>query len=382
MTTRETQVPGGPRDFGERLRELMTGHALTTLIGMGHRLGLFAALAAGPASAGELAGRAGLHERYVREWAGALVAGEVLDLQRDPADDDPGHDLYVLPAAHAALLAGPGAGGAAQAAMLRTLGALAPEVERSFGDGGGVPHAAYAAHGRMGEHWRPVYDAHLVDGFLGAVPGLVGRLRAGARVLDVGCGTGHAVNLMAREFPRSTVTGLDLSPQVVADAEAERAAMGLTNAGFVVGDAAALPPGPHYDLITAFDAVHDQQDPAGVLGRIRAALAPGGVFVMVDVDLTGRPDTDRVRPHAPLTWAVSLLFCVPTTRAAGGPAVAGPTPEDGALGAAWGRERALRMLAGAGFADVAVLGTPRPQNCLYVGRTEDPEWVASRTVPT
>jgi SAM-dependent methyltransferase len=307
---------------------------------MGHRLGLLAALAEGPGTPAELAARTGLHERYVREWAGALVAGAVLDLDGE---------RVVLPAAHAPFLVGGGPlDNAPQAALLRTLGALAPEVERSFADGGGVPHAAYAAHGRMGEHWRGIYDAHLVDGFLGAVPGVVERLRAGVRVLDVGCGTGHAVNLIAREFPASTVRGVDLSPAVIADAERERDAMGLPNAQFAVLDAATLPPSPPYDVITAFDAVHDQQRPAEVLRRIRSALAPGGLFLMVDVDVTGRPHADRALPHAPLAWAVSLLFCVPTTRAAGGEG----------LGAAWGRATALRMLAEAGFTDVEVLAPP------------------------
>lgn len=334
--------------FGAHLRGLLTGHALTTLIGIGHRTGLFEAAARGPATSAELAERVECHERYVREWLGAMVTGGLFELDGD---------RYLLPAAHAALLTGAGASNVGPAAgMLQRLDAVSPQVERCLLDGGGVPYAAYAALGPMGEQWRPIYDEHLVTGFLGAVDD---RLRAGARVLDVGCGSGHAANLMGREYPRSVITGLDLAPEAIAQAEAERAASGLPNVSFVVADAADLAPAPGFDVITAFDAVHDQQDPAGVLRRIRDALAPGGVFLMVDVDSTGRVADDVGDPNAPMMYAISMLFCVPTSLAAGGPG----------LGAMWGRDAALGMLAGAGFDDVTMLPSPRPQNVIYVGRT-------------
>lgn len=337
--------------FGARMRDLLTGHALTTAIGIGHRTGLFDAAARGPATSAELAERAGCHERYVREWLGAMVTGGLFELDGD---------RYVLPAAHAAFLTGAGASNVGPAAgMLQRLDAVSPQVERCLVDGGGVPYAAYAALGPMGEQWRPIYDEHLVSGFLGAVDGLDARLRAGARVLDLGCGSGHAAILMGREYPRSAIVGLDLAPEAIAQAEAERAATGPPNVSFVVADAGDLEPGPGYDVITAFDAIHDQQDPLRVLRRIRAALAPGGVFVMVDVDSTGRVQDDVGDPNAPVMYAISLLFCVPTSLAAGGPG----------LGAMWGRAAALAMLADAGFDDVTVLPSPRPQNVIYVGRT-------------
>src|SRR6202040_2066944 len=104
----------------------------------------------------------------------------------------------------------------------------------------------------------------------------------GARMLDLGCGTGHAVNVAARAFPRARFLGVDIDHHLIAAAQAERTRLGLANAGFTVADAAALPPRPQFDVITAFDAIHDQRDPRGVLRRARAALTPGGVFVMVD----------------------------------------------------------------------------------------------------
>ena len=346
--------PDRTRAFGERLLDMLTGGMLTMLIGIGHRTGLFEAAARGPATGVELAERAGLHERYVREWLGAMVTGGIMEY--DPADG-----RYSLPAAHAALLTGATSRNVGPAASsLRTLGSVLPQVERCFTDGGGVPIAEYAkvSAGGLGETWRYIYDEHLVDGFLRPVPGLLDRLRSGVRVLDLGCGTGHAVNVMAREFPRSTFEGLDIAADAIAGAEAERAALGLSNATFAVSDAAALAPGEPYDVITAFDAIHDQAAPEVVLGRIRDALAPDGVFLMVDTKFATRLEDNAGNPHAPLSYGISLLFCVPTSIATGGTG----------LGAMWGQERAREMLADAGFTDVEVFDTPRPQNCMYACR--------------
>jgi SAM-dependent methyltransferase len=350
--------PDRTRAFGEQLLGMLTGGMLTMLIGIGHRTGLFEAATRGPATSEELAERAGLHERYVREWLGAMVTGGIMEY--DPADG-----RHRLPAAHAALLTGATSRNIGPiASSLRTLGTVLPQVERCFTEGGGVSIAEYAAvsAGGLGETWRHIYDEHLVDGFLGRVPGLADRLRAGARVLDLGCGTGHAVNVMAREFPESTFDGVDIATAAIDDAEAERVAMGLPNAAFAVGDAAELAPDRPYDVITAFDAIHDQATPEVVLGRVRDALAPGGVFVMIDTNFATRLEDNADNPYAPLSYGISLLFCVPTSIATGG----------SGLGAMWGRERARAMLADAGFTDVRVLDTPRPQNCMYVCRTEAP----------
>jgi SAM-dependent methyltransferase len=126
---------------------------------------------------------------------------------------------------------------------------------------------------------------------------------------------------MAREFPRSTVTGLDIAAEAIARAETERAAMDLTNARFVIADAAALAPVPPFDVITAFDAIHDQAEPEVVLRRVRDALAPGGLFVMVDAKFSSRLEENLANPYAPPTR---------------------------------------------GFRVEAVLDSPRPQNCIYV----------------
>ncbi|HEX4249032.1 MAG TPA: class I SAM-dependent methyltransferase [Pseudonocardia sp.] len=340
--------------FGGRLRELLTGHALTMLLSIGHRAGLFEAAALGPATSVELAQRAGLDERYVREWLAAMVTGRILRFQPDTG-------WYSLPAEHTPLLTGATASNIGPAAdSLGVLAALLPSVRRCFTEGGGVPFAEFAAvaGADLGRQWRHIYDEHLVDGFLGAAPGLLDRLRAGARVLDVGCGTGHAVNLMAREFPASRFVGLDNSADAIGLAEADRAAAELGNAEFRLSDAAELVTEHPFDLVTAFDSVHDQHSPGQVLRGIHHALAADGLFLMVDGNFSSHLELNLDNPHATLSYAISLLFCLPTSRVDGG----------GGLGAVWGRELATEMLTAAGFTEIRILDSPRPQTCIYVCR--------------
>jgi hypothetical protein len=333
--------------FGRHVVGTLTGGAMTMLISLGHRTGLFQAAAEGPATSAELAARAGLQERYVREWLGAMVTGGFFT----HADG-----VYTLPAEHAALLTGDTAANVApMASMLRAFAGALPALEKAFADGGGVPHADFAPHfaavgARPGDTWRHIYETQLVDGFLGAVPGLVERLTGGARVLDLGCGAGHAVRVAAEAFPASRFTGLDI------DAELIGAARGPANAEFVVGDAARLAADPAYDVILAFDAIHDQRDPAEVLRRVHAALAPGGVFVMVDAKFSSDLDGNVGNPLAALCYAISLMYCTTVSLAEGG----------AALGAMWGMELATSMVREAGFSRVDVLDSPRAQNCIFV----------------
>jgi SAM-dependent methyltransferase len=211
---------------------------------------------------------------------------------------------------------------------------------------------------RMDDAWRRIYDEHLLNGFLAAVPGLADRLAAGARVLDLGCGTGHAVNLMAQAYPRSTLVGCDIAADAIERAERERVAMGVPNARFGVLDAAQLPVTPQFDVITAFDAIHDQVAPDVVLRRVHDALRPDGVFMMVDFKFSSRLERNLANRFAPLYYAISVMHCMTVSLAEGG----------AGLGTVWGEELARKMLAEAGFGSVEVIDAPRPQNCIYFCR--------------
>ncbi|MFB9690883.1 class I SAM-dependent methyltransferase [Amycolatopsis plumensis] len=339
------------KDFAAHLTATMTGAALTMLIGVGHRTGLLAAAARGPATSAGLAERAGLQERYVREWLGAMVTGGIFTYDGREYTFPPEHAKFLLGDTSANLMP-----------SLLTLSAftgILPELERAFAEGGGVPRSAYGPYletlgAKTGDSWEHIYREHLVDGFFGAVPGLADRLTAGARVLDLGCGTGNAIAVAARAFPASHFTGLDINASVVEQASENKP----ENAEFVVGDAAELTADPPYDVITAFDAIHDQDRPDVVLRRIREALAEDGLFFMVDTNFSSHLEKNVGNPLAALTYSISLMYCTTTSLA-----------EDGAaLGAVWGTEKASEMLADAGFRHVDVLESPRPQNCIYACR--------------
>jgi hypothetical protein len=181
-----------------------TSGMLSLMVAIGHRTGLFAALAQAPGTSQDIAARAGLQERYVREWLGAMTTGGIVEY-------DSGARTFALPPEHAACLTGTSSRNlAATSQMLPMLARRLEKVIACFREGGGVPYSEYSPDFTefQDASWRLLYDGLLIRGFLPAAKGLLERLQAGIRVLDIGCGTGHAVNLMAREYPasRSPVT--------------------------------------------------------------------------------------------------------------------------------------------------------------------------------
>ena len=210
-------------------------------------------------------------------------------------------------------------------------------------------------------------DAALIDVILPLADGLPARLRAGASVADIGCGSGHAINLMAQAFPASQFTGIDFSDEGLAAGRAEARRLGLTNAGFVARDVAELDITETYDVITAFDAIHDQAQPARVLENIYRALRPGGIFLMVDIKGSSRLEDNIGVPLAPYLYTVSTMHCMSVSLGL-----------DGAgLGTVWGRQLATSMLADAGFTDVAVTRDRVGPVELLLRRPEEPR--AGRT---
>ena len=218
-------------------------------------------------------------------------------------------------------------------------------VVKSFHNGGGVPYSAYPRFQELqAEETARVYDATLIDVTVPLVPGAVERLRQGAEVLDIGCGSGHAINLLAREFPRSRFAGYDFSEEGIAAARAEATKLGLTNARFEVRDIATLSESARYDLITAFDTVHDQAKPQSVLRNVADALKPDGVFLMVDIAASSRLEENMEHPLGPTLFAFSVFHCMTVSLAQGGEG----------LGTVWGEQKAREMLAEAGFGSVEV----------------------------
>ena len=342
------------QDFARKLFGHYTSGMLTLLIGIGHKTGLFDAAAKGPGTSQEIADRAGLDERYVREWLAAMATGGIVEY-------DAASGAFTLPPEHAACLTGTSSRNlAANSQMLPMLSKRLPRIVECFQAGGGVSYSEYRPDFTEAQDasWRLLYDGLLIKGFLPAAKGLPERLKTGIRVADVGCGTGHAVNLMAREYPASTFVGYDLGEDAIASARAEAREMGLGNAAFEALDVSRLSPEPKFDLITTFDAIHDQRDPATVLRRVAAALAPGGVYLMVEPKASSKLEENIGNPFAPYIYGMSVLHCMTVSLAAGGTG----------LGTAWGEQSARRMLAEAGFTSIEVVDAPGPQNSIYICR--------------
>lgn len=320
--------------FAERALGIINGAGLGFVLSVGHRTGLFDSMAGmAPATAAAIAEAAGLRERYVREWLNGATVGRVVD-------HDPEYGTYWLPPEHAAFLTR--AAGvdnlAFQAQYLSMFGLVEDDIVTCFRDGGGVPYSRFPAfQALMAEESAAAYDAALVDGVLPLVPGLVERLKAGIDVADVGCGQGHAINVMASAFPGSRFTGLDLSEEAISVARAEAARLGLSNATFEVLDIAALTGA--YDLVTGFDIVHDQARPREVLTAIHQALRPGGVFLCADIAGSSKVHENLDHPIGPWLYTVSLFHCMTVSLAYDGEG----------LGTMWGEDLALQYFAEAGF---------------------------------
>ena len=338
--------------FGERMMDTLNAGALSLMISVGHRTGLFDTMAEmEPATSAEIAERAGLDERYVREWLGAMVTGRVVDVEA-------GSGTYRLPPEHAASLtrAARPANMAVTCQWIPLLGSVESEIVECFRNGGGVPYASYHDfHRVMAEESDQTVVAAIADEILPGVPGLVERLEAGIDVLDVGCGAGRALNHLAATFPRSRFTGYDFSEEAVAVANAEAERAGRSNLRFAARDVACLEDSDAFDLITAFDAIHDQARPADVLAGIARALRADGQFLMQDIAGTSHVHEDVDHPIGTFLYTVSCMHCMTVSLADAG----------AGLGAMWGRATACRMLAEAGFGNVEVKSLPHDVINLY-----------------
>lgn len=340
--------------LAEKLLATLNGGAVALLISLGHRTKLFDVMARmAPATPAEIAAEAGLSERYVREWLGGLTVAGVID-------HDAQAGSYHLPAEHAALLTRAARPGNMAATMqwIGVLGAVEDEVAAAFRHGKGVPYSAYRRfHEVMAEESDQTTVAGLEDHIVPLVPGLKERLQAGIDVVDVGCGAGQALMKLAELFPRSRFVGYDVSPEGIGRAETAARSRGLATVRFAVRDVARWEQPEAFDLVTAFDAIHDQAAPAQVLRNIARALRPDGVFLMQDIKACSHHAGNRDLPLGPFIYAISCMHCMSVSLAGGGVG----------LGAAWGKELALRMLKEAGFGATTVHELPHdPLNLYYV----------------
>lgn len=357
MTTTELDM-AKTEAFAGQMIGLMNNALLCLLVSIGHRTGLFDTMAGmAQATSEEIAQTAGLNERYVREWLNAMTVGRFVEY------DAPKRE-YRLPPEHAASLtraAGPN--NMASFAQFESLvGGVEDEIVECFRNGGGVPYSRYPKFQQlMAEMSAQIHDASLIEGTLPMVEGLAERLKAGIDVCDVGCGQGHAINLMAKAFPESRFVGWDFSEEGIAAGKADAAQLGLANATFEVKDAATIEGSKKFDLITVFDAIHDQADPAKVLANISKSLKPGGVFLCVDIRGSSNVQENMEHPLAPMLYSISTLHCMTVSLALDGTG----------LGTMWGLQKANEMLRDAGFTKVETREIPEDIfNVYYIARKD------------
>jgi ubiquinone/menaquinone biosynthesis C-methylase UbiE len=341
-------------NFAERAFQIINDAGLALMLSVGYRTGLFDSMSAlPPSTAAQIAKSAQLNERYVREWLGAMVTGRIVTY-------DERAETYSLPAEHAALLTRAASPNNVAVTMqwVAVLGGAEDAIVDAFHHGRGVPYSAYRRfHTVMAEESRQTVVEGLQPHILPLVDGLDGRLKSGIDVLDVACGSGRAAVAMAETYRDSRVTGIDMSSEAITAGRAEAEVRGVKNVSLVQGDVAELWLDGKFDLVTAFDAIHDQAKPDRVLERIHAALRPGGTFLMQDIAGHTHLGDNRDHPLGPFMYTISCMHCMSVSLASGGPG----------LGAMWGREKAVEMLNAAGFRNVRVETLPHdPINYYYV----------------
>ena len=328
--------------FSGKLLDVINHGSLALMVSIGHRTGLFDAMRdLPPSTSAEIAAAAGLHERYVREWLGAMVTGGIVDV-------DETSTRYSLPAEHAAALtraAGMDNIGAFTQ-YIGLLGSVEDDVIECFKRGGGVPYDRYPRfHAVMAEDSGQSVLSALESHILPLVPGLHEKLDSGVRMLDAGCGSGRILNRLAELFPNSRFVGLDLSTEATATARAEASAKGLVNVEFIARDLSDFDTTADpeaFDVVTTFDAVHDQARPLSLLKGIHRTLRPGGVYLMQDIKGSSSVRNNIGHPLGTFLYTVSTMHCMTVSLAQGGEG----------LGAMWGEEKTREYLQRAGFRSV------------------------------
>ena len=277
---------------------------------IGVRLGLFDILANGPASAAELATRAGnLHERYVREWAYAQAANGYVDF-------DPTTQQFSMSSEQAMIFHHVDSPVYLVAAfeMVAAMIEAESKVEECFRNGSGVRWGDHAGclFCATGAFFRPGYVNNIVQYWIPALQGVEAKLRVGAKVADVGCGVGFSTLLMAQAYPESRFIGYDFHAPSIEEARRHAAAHGLADrVQFEVATAKDVPESD-FDLVTMYDCLHDMGDPRGCASHMRRILAAGGSWMIVEPAAGNRPQ-DNFNPVGRLYYNASTMICVPTS---------------------------------------------------------------------
>ena len=340
--------------MGRFVADLGTAMHVPTVL-VGDRLGLYRAMADGqPVTSTELAERTGTDERYVVEWLAAQAAAEYVEY-------DAGAGAFRLPPEHAALLLDEGGPVFIPAGFQLAASAFKdePMITEAFRTGEGVPwHVHHPDLFAGGERFfRAGYAANLTATWLPALEDVEDKLRAGAKVADVGCGHGASTLLMAEAYPESTFVGFDYHDASIEAARRSAETAGLGHrASFELASAQDYP-GTGYDLVTFFNSWHDMGDPVGAARHVLSTLAPDGTWMMVEPYANDRIE-DNLNPVGKLFYAVSTLVCTPGAKA---------QKVGLSLGAQAGERRTRELVTEAGFTRFR-RAAENPVNLVYEAR--------------
>lgn len=351
--------PDALKLFSFQLFTKLEGAVTAGMIHLGDQLGLFTTLkdAGEPISTTELAARAGLAERWVREWAYNQAAAKMIAV----VTDEHGERFTLTPEA-AAVLASPehpAYGMGMFHRLPQTMRAL-EDMPASFRSGVGHDYDSHGPQGAVGieRSFEPWNKANLLPNVLPKLDGIVERLTAGAKVADIGCGAGGAVLLMAGAFPASQFAGYDISRYALGRAEQKLEESGLTNASFHDPRDEAIPSNNTLDFITTFDCIHDMTHPQEMMHTIRRAIRDDGTWLLVDIKaLDSFEQNAKKNPMAALMYGISVLSCMSSALS---------EPDGAGLGTlGLSENKAREMAEAAGFSRFRKLDVDHSVNAFY-----------------
>jgi 2-polyprenyl-3-methyl-5-hydroxy-6-metoxy-1,4-benzoquinol methylase len=343
-------------EFASKMFQFLNSGMLSLMISIGYKTGLFDIIAQlKPSTSQEISQATKLNERYIREWLGAMVTGNIIEY-------DSLTEKYFLPKEHSAFLTRKSGidNLAVLAQYVSLMGNVEDKIVECFRNGGGLPYSEYPKFQELqAEETARIFDSKLSNQILPLIPEIDNRLNDGIKVLDIGCGRGRAINLMGKAFSRSEFTGCDISHEGISSAKEEAKNMGLTNVQFEIKDALLVEELGKFDLITAFDTIHDQVQPTKVLKAINASLNNDGFFLMQDIAASSKVEKNIDSLLAPALYTISTMHCMSVSLAFDGEG----------LGTMWGKELAVNKLTEAGFKDIKVKNVEGDiMNYYYVSR--------------
>lgn len=343
-------------EFASKMFQFLNSGMLSLMISIGYKTGLFDIIAElKPSTSQEISQAAKFNERYIREWLGAMVTGKIIEY-------DPLTEKYSLPKEHSAFLTRKSGidNLAILAQYVSLMGNVEDKIVECFRNGGGLPYSEYPKFQQLqAEETARIFDSKLTNQILPLIPEIDNRLNDGIKVLDIGCGRGRAINLMGKAFSRSEFTGCDISHEGISSAKEEAKNMGLTNVQFEIKDALLVEELGKFDLITAFDTIHDQVQPTKVLKAINTSLNNDGFFLMQDIAASSKVEKNIDSLLAPTLYTISTMHCMSVSLAFDGEG----------LGTMWGKELAVNKLTEAGFKDIKVKNVEGDiMNYYYVSR--------------